>query len=356
VRHEIEVGLRYHEDEEDRYQDEDGYQMLDGSMRLTSLGAPGSQSNRIASAEALALFARDEIEIGRWHIEPGVRFESVDFTRRDFGKDDPERTGANLVVKQNGVDELIPGIGVRFDATERVHVFGGVHKGFAPPGPGQDDDTDPEQSVNWELGARFGNDVGSLQAVAFFNDYDNLLGTDTTSGGGTGTGEQYNGGEVAVQGLELAFSRMLVGGRDSGYSVPFQFAYTFTEGEFRSSFETSFADWAPEVVKGDELPYLPEHQLFAEIGWRNGRWGAFVSGSWVDEMRTTAGQGTVPESESIEDHLVFDASGELRFGTHYRAFVQVRNLTDEVYLAARRPAGLRPGLPRTMLVGFGASF
>ena len=29
----------------------------------------------------------------------------------------------------------------------------------------------------------------------------------------------------------------------------------------------------------------------------------------------------------------------------------VRNLTDEVYVAARRPAGVRPGLPRTLFLG-----
>ena len=35
----------------------------------------------------------------------------------------------------------------------------------------------------------------------------------------------------------------------------------------------------------------------------------------------------------------------------YRIYLQVRNLTDEVYVAARRPYGLRPGLPRTALLG-----
>lgn len=34
--------------------------------------------------------------------------------------------------------------------------------------------------------------------------------------------------------------------------------------------------------------------------------------------------------------------------------VVVRNVTDEVYAAARRPAGIRPGLPRTILVGLRA--
>jgi Fe(3+) dicitrate transport protein len=355
VRHEIEVGIRLHEDEEDRYQEEDEFQMLAGELVLTQLGAPASQSNRISSARALALFVQDSMTAGRWKVRPGVRFETVEFTREDFGKADPDRTGVDLVVRKNDVDAVVPGVGVTFDANERVNLFGGIHKGFAPPGPGRDAETDPEESINYELGARRVSRTGSLQAVAFFNDYDNLLGTDTASSGGTGTGDQFNGGAVRVRGLELALNRIIELG-ERGFSIPLQLAYTYTEGEFRSQFETSFADWAPEVFVGDELPYLPRHVLFGEIGWRTARWGAFGSASWVDEMRTTAGQGAIPEAERIEDHLVFDVAGELRFRRHYRAFVQVRNLTDEVYVAARRPAGLRPGLPRTAVVGIGASF
>jgi Fe(3+) dicitrate transport protein len=31
--------------------------------------------------------------------------------------------------------------------------------------------------------------------------------------------------------------------------------------------------------------------------------------------------------------------------------VGVENLTDETYVVARRPAGARPGLPRTLMAG-----
>lgn len=354
TKHDLEFGLRVHRDEEDRFQEEDEYQMLGGELVFNARGTPASQSNRIDEAFATAFFARDTIETGNWTLSPGVRLESIDYTRTDYGKTDPGRTGADLSVKQNDVFEVIPGVGVDYGIGADWNVFFGVHRGFSPPGPGQAEAVDSEESVNYELGTRHRGRSTSLQAVGFFNDYDNLLGVDTLSGGGGGSGDAFNGGAVQVYGLELAWSQVLR--PEAAVQLPYQLAYTLTRGEFRTRFETDFADWAPRVETGDELPYLPEHQLFGEFGLRSGPWSAFVGASYVDEMRTHAGQGPIPETERIEDHLVVDLSAEYSFRGHYRVFLQMRNVTDEVYVAARRPAGLRPGLPRTTLFGIGFDF
>ena len=94
--HDIEIGVRYHQDEEDRFQEEDSFQMLDGFVMFNEFGAPGSQSNRIDQASALALFAQDQIFLDRWTISPGIRFEGIDYRRDDFGKNDPDRIGMDL--------------------------------------------------------------------------------------------------------------------------------------------------------------------------------------------------------------------------------------------------------------------
>ena len=137
TRHAFEFGVRYHEDEEDRFQEEDGYRMLHGSIVQTSLGAAGSHSNRISDADAIALFVRDEMTRGKWNLSPGIRFESIDYTRRDYGTADPQRSGTDLSVRRNSVDEIIPGLGVGYELTDQWRLFGGAHKGFAPPGPGR---------------------------------------------------------------------------------------------------------------------------------------------------------------------------------------------------------------------------
>ena len=51
-----------------------------------------------------------------------------------------------------------------------------------------------------------------------------------------------------------------------------------------------------------------------------------------------------------------DLSGGYTWHSKLRFFIQIRNLTDEAYVAARRPAGARPGIDRTALVGVNYSF
>lgn len=347
VPHQLELGLRRHEDAEDRFQEDDRWQMVDGQLQLTALGAPGSQANRIGSATAWSAFVRDRIELGRLTLIPGVRFESIDLLRRTWTSSDPNRSG-DPTLRESTVEVWIPGLGAQWSLAPGSTLFGGVHRGFAPPGPGSAVDVDAEESLNWELGWRSTQNTWRTEVVGFFHDYDNLLGADTLSGGGTGTGDQFNGGAVHVWGLEASLGRRLELG---AWQLPLRAAWTFNRGEFQSSFTSGFADWSPRVERGDELPYLPEHQLWLGVGVERGRVVVDLDLSWQDQMRTKAGTDSIPESERIEDRVVADLSARFALPRDLSLVARVRNLTDETYVAARRPAGLRPGLPRTVILG-----
>jgi Fe(3+) dicitrate transport protein len=325
---------------------------------LTASGAPGSNANRVISAEAVAFFVQDRVAVGRWTLTPGLRVESIDFLRRDWGRTDPARAGTPAE-RENGADVVIPGLGVSYRLSEATDIFAGAHRGFAPPGPGQDAATEPEDSVNYELGVRSGGGAAAglgsagYQVVAFYNDYTNLLGRDTLSGGGSGSGDLFNGGEVEVRGLEASADAELgrLFGRALPVEVPVRASYTFTEATFESGFATDFPAWGPLVEPGDELPYVPRHQLSLGAGVRTERYRAFVDVSWQDEMRTVSGSGPIPAGEGTDARWLVDLSGQVRLFGQLHLLAQVRNVTDEVYVAARQPAGARPGLPRTALVG-----
>ncbi|HVT45311.1 MAG TPA: TonB-dependent receptor [Thermoanaerobaculia bacterium] len=354
--HELEIGLRYHQDQEDRFQQDDSWSMIGGRMFLAQEGAPGSNANRIGEASALAFFVQDRMTFGRWSVTPGFRFESIDFTQTDYGRTDARREGTMARVLRNDVRVLIPGIGASYSIAPSLSIFGGVHRGFAPPGPGSDERTRPEESINYESGVRYTGKPMTAQLVAFFNDYENLLGRDTLSSGGGGTGNLFNGGRVEVKGLEASLQSDFRQLTRLPVSLPVRLAYTWTRAVFESSFETSFDDWAPRVEKGDRLPYLPEHQWATGLGVAFDRWSCAVDITYTDSMRTVAGRGATAANERTDSYLLTDLTTSYSILPRLRLFAQVRNLTDETYIAARRPAGVRPGLPRTVLAGVSWDF
>jgi Fe(3+) dicitrate transport protein len=348
------TGIRVHEDEEDRLHRDDGFRMEDSRLVQTSAGAPGSASNRLSSAEAKTLFVETEIRHGAFILTPGARFEDIDMTRRDYAGTDPSRALGPTQVRNNSASVFIPGMGALYRLDDNWRLLAGVHKGFNPPAPGSS--ASEEESLNAEFGARYASDRFQFESIYFINDYDNLVGTVTASTGGSGQiGDQFDGGEVTVQGLELSadYGWTNLGGR--GLALPLSLKYTWTtEAQFNNAFESEFEPWG-DVQVGDELPYMPEHQLRAAAGLETQTWNINLAANYVGRMRTVAGQGPHIETETVDSHVVWDLLARWRFTESLSTYVKLDNLFDETYVAARRPAGVRPGLERTAYVGLSFS-
>jgi Fe(3+) dicitrate transport protein len=349
ARHQTEVGVRYHRDQEDRFQQDDAFQMLNGTMVSTSAGAPGSQENRVGDARAWAFFAQHRVEVGPLTLTPGVRHESVDFTRTDYERGDATRA-TPAGVRENAVSAWIPGLGAALRVTPVVDLFGGVHKGFDPPGPGAAPEARVEESRNYELGSRLGRGAVRAEVVGFFSDYRNVLGRATLAVGETGAGDEFNGGAVDVYGVEVMAQADPLVGRAGPFALPVSATYTFTRASFQSSFESEFEPWG-DVTAGDHLPYVPSHQLYATVGLRHPTWSGALAVQASSAMRTVAGTGAIPATEGTDGYVVVGVQGEYRLAPWSTLTVAVQNLTDERYVVARRPAGARPGLPRTIVAG-----
>jgi len=224
----------------------------------------------------------------------------------------------------------------------------GIHKGFNPPGPGSS--AEEESSINVEAGVRYHNDKLRFESIYFRNDYDNLVGTVTDSTGGGGEiGEQFDGGEVLVSGLEMSTDYSFGLG---SFDIPVSLKYTWTnEAEFKNAFDSGFDPWG-QVEVGDALPYIPEHQLRLSAGLTHERFRVNLAANYVGKMRTKAGQGAYNPQETVDSHVVWDAIATWNLTESLSTYVKVDNLLDETYIASRRPAGVRPGLPRTAYIGF----
>ncbi|MFN3597424.1 MAG: TonB-dependent receptor domain-containing protein [Rubricoccaceae bacterium] len=348
----VEAGLRLHADAEDRFQWADRYAIEDGVMTRVQEGVPGTTANRVDDARARSAFVQAEVVYGPFTLTPGLRYETVRFERRDFGAGDLERTGASVQVRENEASAWIPGLSVLYRVGGGAQVFGGVHRGFAPPN--STPETRPESSLNVEGGARYAAGAFEAQAVVYRNAYSNLLGSDLAAAGGTATGDLFNAGAVNVTGAEVALRADLAEPAGlAGWAFPVRLAYTLTEARFQTSFQSTLGDWG-RVQAGDELPYTPRHQLGARLGAERGRAALSLGTSAVSAARARAGQGPVPEAERIGARLVLDAAGEVGVQYGVSLFGRVQNLTNATYVAARQPAGLRPGLPRTFDLGLRA--
>ncbi len=360
IEHAVETSLRYHEDEMDRFQWKDYYTMNGGALDLVTAGQHGTDSNRIDSAHAIAFYLQDEISAGNWTVTPGIRYEHINLKRTDWGKTDPTRSGTPST-KQNTVAIWMPGIGAVYDVSDTLSLLAGAHKGFAPPAPGSTD-ADAETSWNYELGARTKFTVADadvkMSLIGYYHDYDNVLGTATNSTGapvGSSIGAQFNGGEARAYGVEYELATDLAGVLNAkpSWSVPVSMAYTWTNAEFRSNFTDSF--WGT-VESGDSLPYVPEHQLTLNVGLEAGKWDLNSKFNYVAATRSEAGSGSIPFNEKIDGRLLVDLSAGYALNEKVKFHAKVENLFDEDYVAARRPAGLRPGKPRRAYAGVSLTF
>jgi Fe(3+) dicitrate transport protein len=152
--------------------------------------------------------------------------------------------------------------------------------------------------------------------------------------------------------LRYDFSTLI---EKSAYRYPVKLAYTYTQTEFQSSFNSSFAEWG-NVRTGDELPYIPKNQFYASAGIEQDDWAASISAKYNQKMRIVAGSGALTENNSTDSSTVFDLNGEVEVVEGARVFGTVQNLFEEEYIAAARPAGFRPGAPQIVFVGLKTTF
>ncbi|HMO18489.1 MAG TPA: TonB-dependent receptor [Oligoflexia bacterium] len=350
LEHDIKLGARFHKDEEDRFQSDDRYRMDNGTMVLTSTGAPGSQSNRINSAEAIAFYLVDDVSIGDFTLSPGLRYERINLKRQDFGRNDPSREGLDEKVNYNGIDALIPGIGLNYLLSEGLNTFAGVHKGFSPPGPTDLLGVREEESINYETGIKYGVNSFLSQFTFFYTDYDNLLGQDSLSSGGAGTGDLFNLGKARAYGIEASMEYDIAETFESSFGVPIFANYTYTNAKLRNSFSSDFFG---EVSSGDRVPYIPDHQFAVGAALQHEKYGSLgIRTHFVNAMNTAGGTETLSGAPKTDSYMIFDASAEstdLYKGA--RLYVDALNLFDKEYAVALRPSGFRPGLPFTVVAG-----
>ena len=354
--HNLELGARYHEDEEDRLQWQDTYEMVNGTMALVDEQAPGETTNRLTEAEALALHVQNTMENGPWTLQAGLRYEDITETRRDW--DGPGRNAGNLSddrPRENDTQVWIPGVGAVYHLDDNWSVLAGYHRGFSPAGNAPD--SKAERSHNYEAGFRYRDNFSRAEVIGFYNDYTNINIQCTNVGGGCGDadiGDTTSAGEVEIYGLEAFWMRDIGRANQFGFGMPISVGYTFTDSEFQQDIGESAPNQWARAEKGDRIPEIPEHQINLGVGLEQGPLALNANANYVSSTQAFAD----PELSNlkIEDRWLLDLSASYQLLDNVKLLGSVENATDETYIAHHRPAGLRPGAPRTAWAGIEVDF
>ena len=343
--HDLEIGIRFHEDEEDRLQRNSNYSQINGALVLDDLGILGNAGNRVQEAEAVSIHIHDNIQIGDWTLSPGLRYEDIDQKRTRYN-DGELRIFRDS--RSNATQVFLPGLGILYQLSDSLSLLGGVHKGFTAPS--NSPNVEEETANNYELGFRYNKGYLSTELIGFLSDYDNILGECTSSSGSDCViGDAFNGDAATVAGLELLVSANLASGSD--YRVPVSLSYTHINGEF----DTDIADTAffGSVSKGDPLPYLPKNQFLASMGFEKDNWATYLTGNYVDEVCVRASCNAF---EKTDNTFTLDISANYQFSSALTFYGRVENLTSQEDILGRHPYGARPNKDRTVTAGLRFNF
>jgi len=361
VAHHITGGVRYHYDEERRFQrDELFFQAANGTIFDHNPGTPGDAGNRRDSVDALAFHAQDRIRIGRWQFIPGIRYERLWLNYENF--DNPANSG------RASLDLFAGGVGVVYDLNDQWKLIGGAHRGFSPPNPSSvvTNKLKEETSTAFEWGGRYQGMNGALaaEAIGFLTLFDDLIVIDNI--GGTGTGVADNLGKAQSLGLEFSTTFDAGMANNWGFSNPYFVTFTYTDATQRSSARSTNAESIFSFGgKGNKIPYIPEYQLTTGTSIDFAQWGLNFSASYVGETFTSASNVTTQVDGNGNPDARFgktDSYWLLDMGAHYQVkrgikiLAGVHNLLNEKYIASRQPHGPRPGMPRMAYAGFELSF
>jgi Fe(3+) dicitrate transport protein len=251
-------GFRFHEEKIDRkkYEGDSLYETNDADERLT------------AKIKALSYYAQNTFFAGDWSFTPGLRLEDVKsrkslYTNSDFDTPDNSLTTSKL--------QALPGFGFTWNGLKNATVFGGIHRGFAPPRPDRDVDDDtlqrvtPELSNTTEVGIRSSVlQSGYIESTLFNMDISDIV--------VQADGVFRNEGEAQHTGFEVAGKINLgeLAGNKNNYFASVSYTNLFT-AKFKNTGEVGGEgeDGYGSYTAGNRLPYAPKHTLALNLSYED---------------------------------------------------------------------------------------
>jgi Fe(3+) dicitrate transport protein len=355
IKNESDFGFRIHFEDQDRRQE-------NGTSPMARTGI--LVEDNLRDNHAYSMFLQNRFALSRFAFTPGVRVERINYQRTNRLAND-----GSGVSGRTDLTQTVPGLGIAYSVARDLTVFGGIHRGFAPPrtediinnATGGTVDLDPELSWNYELGLRGRpHPAAGIEATIFRLDYENQV-VPATVAGGVGA-LLTNGGQTLHQGFECSGRLDLGTALATRQNLYFRSAYTYLPtARFTGPRFSAVAGFSEISVTGNRLPYAPRHLLTTTVGYLHPRGldalieNLYIGEQYGDDLNTVAptpsGQrGLIPAQTTWNATVSYKL--EPLSSTF---FVSVKNLFDRIFIVDR-VRGILPSSPRLIQAGLKVQF
>lgn len=332
------------------------------------------QDDEIRTGHGSSAFAHYKVSVSqRISLSGGVRVEHFayerDIRRGRFRINTQTEVRDTLLVAGSSTMAIIPGIGSNVTLGQTATIFGGIHRGYAPPrvkdavsGTGEVYQLDAEESWNLELGIRQRtNRTTAWEVTLFHMDFSNQVIPVAESAGGLGSG-LVNGGSTIHRGVEASASTDLTQITNStNYSLMWDVGITWVDAYFQ---DDRFVAHGEETVniRGHKTPYAPQWLIQSALCFNHNmglmaRLSVNHAGAQFADVLNTIEPAPDGRSGIIPAYTVFNLNLAYELPVwRTRISLSVKNLTNERYMVSRRPQGVRLGLPRMFTLGLSTTF
>ena len=339
-----EVGAGY------RYINEAGHELRYRTpISANELPTSNSRNDRDTrgATEAHAFFIDDKIDIGKWTLTPGIRYEMIE----------QQQTNLLTHVKYKGdYNTPLPALNVMYHVTDSWNIYANTEGSFGSvqysqmPNRVTGGEVKPEKARTWEIGTRYDN--GNLRAeigaflINFNNQYDSNQTTDTVIARGK---TRHQGIEASVNYALDGLSPVL-----AGFDIYATYAYV----------DATIREEGPN--KGNRVPFSSKNKGSIGVGYTEGQWKAnldttFQSNQFADNANTRA-ESADGSNGLIPGYMVFNSRVGYDFGpqlSDLNVAVGVKNILNHEYYTRSfddNNKGKYVGEPRTLYVQTSVAF
>ncbi|MCR9963792.1 TonB-dependent hemoglobin/transferrin/lactoferrin family receptor [Vibrio antiquarius] len=318
----------------------DYYERTDSDSKIDWNGVTPSTKQPFAPARAynIGLYVRDMVELDKWTITGGLRFDAHRLTP------DGEGEVGGFPLKDMDSSEVSPSLSISrevfanniayasynhgYRAPEYDKAYGFVNHDFVPLTPfviAPNMDLEAETSDSFEIGNKFDNGHAQLYVSAFYNKFQNFIDVVTTGQDNFGNYiKQYQN----LNGVET-------------YGAELSAAYAFTSS-WKLSTKLGYVDG--KDAEGEYVRSITPFEGNVRLNYQQQDFNAFATWNWAGSMdrvpscQTSLGQKT--ECAQTDLWNTFDLGASYQITEDFRLSATIINLFDKEYIRYQDVAGI----------------